>query len=156
MTVTMKVDGLKEVQRRLKALGPAVERRVLARSVNAGARVIRAEARTNVAEISAELAKAVISKKRRGPRETATYDVRLATRPVNRTINASTQWGADLARAGWALIGNFFEYGTSKMPSPKGKAFMGRAYESKKEGAVKEIRTALLKGVDEEAKKLER
>jgi hypothetical protein len=33
---------------------------------------------------------------------------------------------------------------------------MGRAYESKKEGAVKEIRTALLKGVDEEAKKLGR
>ena len=89
--ITIKVDGLKELERSLRDFPVVVQRRIIARSVYAGAAIVRDAARDRVQRVSGKTAKSIVLKKgrsRRGDIETR-YRV-IVKSPVGHLLELGT------------------------------------------------------------------
>jgi HK97 gp10 family phage protein len=151
--ISATIEGVDELRRTLQRLEDKTQKQVLRQSTAKGAQVVAKSAKQNARAISANVASAVgVRKLKPRNRFESAHSVNILSsraRPVTRTFDAGTEWGKRLARAGYALIATFFEFGTSKMPR---RPLLGDAYERTKNEAQAAIEKGLLEGIDKAAK----
>ncbi len=147
------LTGLKELQAAMAELPGSIARNALRGAVNAGAAVIRAEAKAR-APISADLA----GKKEptSGTLRRAIYQKQIRERSgaLIQTFFVGVRRGRSARKSRKGVIdawyAHFVEFGTAKMAA---KAFMRPAFESKKMDAVQAIKDYLLKRIPDEVAK---
>jgi HK97 gp10 family phage protein len=154
MAEEIKIHGLEGVRKALKQLPKEVRNRELQKALRPGANVIRNTARAlaprgegffrrirgkSWAHYSGTLANSIVvrAEKKKFNRDAAR--LRVGVLHNNRDVNVGAWY--------W----RFVEFGTSKMPA---KPFMVPAFEISKYTANKLIQTALLKGVQRQAKRV--
>lgn len=111
-TMTVKIEGLDVLDRRLKELGNKGAGKVLKKALRAAAKPVKKEAQARVAVDEGELKKAIFT-----------------------SVTVTNKWGAT-ARVGYkkhAFWGLFIEKGTSKMPA---RPFLRPALDTKGKEAV--------------------
>lgn len=146
MANQVRVEGLRELNANLKRLTDKVQRRVLNRAVNAGARVIRDEAKQNAPVDTGKLKRNIITAKRRAPKGQAEYVV--TVRGISqRTGNSDNSMKTNDPKN--AFYARFIEFGTSKVSRAQ---FLAPAFESKKHEAMAAIKKALGEGIEKEAR----
>lgn len=145
---SVRIEGLRELNRNLAKLDDRIARNVLNRSVSAGARVIRDEARMNAPIDEGNLKRNIISKKRRARKGQANWIV--GVRGINEaTGNSDNSMKTRDPRN--SFYARFVEMGTSKSaPHP----FMAPAYEAKRGAAVEAIKVSLREGIERESRGL--
>jgi HK97 gp10 family phage protein len=142
---TLKVDGLRELQDKLRNLAPNIARNGLRAAVAAGAALIRNEARQKAPKDTGEMARDIMIKRER---DSTTY--RALYSVFVRTGKKSRLGGKGRNVAKDSYYWRFVEFGTAKMAA---KPFMRPAFESQKEKAVDAIRDKLAARIAEEASK---
>jgi len=154
-TFSMRVDGLRELQARLKEFAPAIAAKALGASVNVGAKVIKDDAiarapyYTGVVQDGhpppGTLRRSIITVKI--PGESNQYKKVYA-------VTVRTGMKYRFKGNGWkgqdAYYWRWVEFGTSKMAA---KPFMRPAYESQKIAAMDAIIDALHINIDKQAAK---
>lgn len=131
--VEMQVSGMRELQDALKRLPDKIARNALRSAVNAGAAVIRNEARARVPTRTGRLRKAIYQRqiRERSGAGTQTFYVGWRARGTKRSGKSQTHG---------AFYGRFVEFGTSRMAA---KPFLRPAFEARKHDAVARIREKL-------------
>ena len=148
------VSGLKELQAAMKALPTNISRNVLRGAVNAGATVIREEAKARAPVYAGPPIK--------GQAPPGTLKRSLYQKQIREKSNALLQTffvgvrrgrSAKKTKKGTldAWYAHFVEFGTSKMAA---RPFMRPAFEAKKSAAVQAIERYLQKRIPEEVDKL--
>ena len=161
---TVSIEGLDDVLRRLRALGPEASKRggPVRAAVRKGAVVIQKEAQANVRRIVAtpnigggdvstglleKSIKPIRMKARRGGEKGETFMVTVPRR-ARYPVGKRTPSGI-----GVATVGKMLEYGTPKrQPMP----WMRPAFHAKKDEAAKVMADEVLKGIEKLEKKLAR
>lgn len=156
--VSIKIDGLKELQRALELLPKEIQGRPLKSAVSAGAKVILDEA-INKAPVgeTGNLRKALYRYRSRS-QSTVGKETYLVGVRKGKGIYGNTRLNRRLGRVGKkyttqgeAYYWRFVEFGTSKMSA---KPFLRPAFESQKERAVQIIKERLGKAIEAQARKL--
>jgi HK97 gp10 family phage protein len=153
MSEFQNVSGLKELQAAMTELPANIARNVLRGSVNAGAAVIRAEAKAR-APVSADLG--LKNSPSPGTLRRAIYQKQIRERSsaLVQTFFVGVRRGRSARKSKKGLIdawyAHFVEFGTTKMAA---KAFMRPAFESKKMQAVQAIKEYLQKRIPQEVVK---
>ena len=136
MTPTMKIDGLPEVLRKLRALPQAAQDKCIKGAVAAGAAVIRDEASLRAPEYSGQVGR---NHSPPGTLKKAVYRFRLTaecTPNIERwLVSVRKGRAAQGLKAGNldAYYATWVEYGTQKMSA---RPYMRPAFEAKKQEAV--------------------
>lgn len=132
--MSIKVEGLKELERKLLGMSPKLAKNGLRSAVAAGSRVIMAEAKKNVPVDTGTLRRAIFMKQIREASSNSkqTYFVGVRKGKGERKKN----------RDGWYF--HFVEFGTVKMPA---QPFLRPAFEAKKTDAVEVIKRRLAERV---------
>ena len=158
--VTIKVEGLKELQKALKELPLEIQKRPLRSAVSAGAKVIADEA-INKAPVgeTGNLIKSLYRYRSRRQSPTGKETFLVGVRK-GKGIYGNTRLNRRLGRVGKkyqtqgeAYYWRFVEFGTSKMPA---QPFLRPAFESAKERAVQVMKERLGKAIELQARKLAR
>ena len=128
------VTGIRDIDRKLRALGPKVANRVVRRALRNAAKMVRAEVQANAPEGEArDLVRSV--------------KVRAGKRSRNKI---SMQVGYDKSNfTNPKFVPAFVEYGTSRQPA---QGFMRRAYEGKQDAARRQVEAEIRRGVEEAAR----
>lgn len=160
---TVRIDGLDDLLRRLKALGAEAQKSggPVGQAVRAGGKVIASQAKANVEQIvatpnigggdeSTGLLASSIRTMRAKAHKVLKGETYIVTVPKARRypIGARSPSGAPVA-----LVGRLLEYGT---PKRRPMAWMRPAFHGKKNEAVKVMTTTLLKGIARLERKLAR
>ena len=132
---SVKVEGLDVLADRLKGLGPDISKKSLAKSVVAGARVVR---------------KAVVD---RAPIDTGRLRRSIYLKKMPKESNGAQQTYIVAVRSGKryqktnkdAFYWRFHEFGTEKLPA---KPFVRPGFETSKEQAAERIKDVLVREVD--------
>jgi HK97 gp10 family phage protein len=139
-SVTMHVDGLKELEKKLRELGPDIARNALRAGVRAGANLIKDDAVRNAPEDTGTLKKATYIK-----------HIRERSNNYQQTFFVGVRHGKKYAKRGQdAYYWRFVEFGTAKMSA---KPFLRPAFERKKEAAVGAIAARIKIRIDAAGKK---
>lgn len=137
-TVTMKVEGLRELGERMRQLSAKVATQTAARAVNAGAQIVKKQAKANITSSpSVEkgyLLDAVITKKIPKSQTSLTAEYVVTVRGRGK-VNKKTG-----KRQAFAPHAAFVEYGTVHMPA---EPFLRPALERKQHQAVSAIKDKL-------------
>jgi HK97 gp10 family phage protein len=147
------VSGLKELQAAMKELPANIARNVLRGAVNAGATVIREEAKARAPKFEGKVAK---GQPPAGTLKRALYQkqIREKSSAVLQTFYVGVRQGRSAKKTKKGSIdawyARFVEFGTSKMAA---RPFMRPAFEAKKEAAVQAIKNYLEKRIPEEVQK---
>lgn len=147
------VTGLKELQAALKALPANIARNVLRGAVNAGATVIREEAKARAPRYSGPPIK---GQPPPGTLKRALYQkqIREKSSAVLQTFFVGVRQGRSAKKTKKGSIdawyARFLEFGTSKMAA---RPFMRPAFEAKKMAAVQAIKDYLLRRIPDEVDK---
>jgi HK97 gp10 family phage protein len=159
----LKVEGVAEVTRRLRALPPELGSKgggPVRSALFAAMRIVRDDARMRAPRDSGNLVANIIGYRHRDPKRagaTERYDVgmrRGTKRYANNVRNRrSGRVGQKFRTAGAAYYGRFIELGTAKMPA---QPFLRPAFEANKTEAVEAFRQRFLKAVEAAEKKLGR
>lgn len=159
----LKVEGVAEIARRLRALPPELGSKgggPIRAALFAAMRLIRDDARLRAPRDSGNLVANIIGYRHRDPKRagaTERYDVgmrRGTRRYANNVRNRRKQRaGQKFRTAGAAYYGRFLELGTAKMDA---RPFLRPAFESNKEAAVEAFRARFLRAVEAAEKKLAR
>ena len=153
MSELQNVSGLKELQAAMKELPVNIARNVLRGAVNAGATVIREEAKTRAPVYSGSPVKGQAPP---GTLKRALYQkqIREKSSALLQTFFVGVRQGRSAKKTNKGSIdawyARFLEFGTSKMAA---KPFMRPAFEAKKEAAVQAIKDYLVKRIPEEIEK---
>src|SRR5690606_30331566 len=158
-TVQIKVEGLAELAKALKALPAEIAGKnggPLRRAIGRAAVVIRDDARRRAPVDTGNLRDNIIAvRKRKSPQGTEGYfvEVRRKRRKYanTRANRRKKRAGMSYETMGDAYYGMFVELGTAKMPA---QPFLRPAFESKKTEAVETFRVELAKGIEQAAKKV--
>jgi len=142
-TVTMKIEGLRELQAKLQQMAPNVARNGLRAATSAGAALIRDEAKARAPVDTGEMKRDIQMKR---DRESATYRAvySVYVRAGKKSRLSGKARGVDKDSYYW----RFVEFGTCKMAA---RPFMRPAFEAQKEAAVEAIRDKLAQRIAEEA-----
>jgi HK97 gp10 family phage protein len=157
--VQIKVEGLAELAKALKALPPEIAGKnggPLRKAIGRAAVVIRDDARRRAPVDTGNLRDNIIAvRNRKSPQGTEGYfiEVRRERRKyVNTRANRrKRRVGKTYEILGEAYYGMFIELGTVKMPA---QPFLRPAFESKKVEAVETFRVEFAKAIDAAAKKV--
>lgn len=149
MDVDFKINGLKELNRELKALPEDMRNKALNGAVGAATRVLRDEAIQNAPVDSGNLKSAIFSgiapKSKRFSKWVSMYRVGIRKRGKITPLSQGGKKRSNLAYyAKFIEEGGFFRGG--RVPRPA-QPFMRPAFDSKKEEAVRTFRTVLGKRV---------
>lgn len=155
----IKVEGLAELAKALKALPPEIAGKnggPLRRAIGRAAVVIRDDARRRAPVDTGNLRDNIIAvRKRKSPQGTEGYfvEVRRKRRKYanTRANRRKGRVGKTYENLGEAYYGMFVELGTAKMPA---QPFLRPAFESKKTEAVETFRVELAKGIEQAARKV--
>lgn len=161
---TVTIEGLDDVLRRLRALGPEASKRggPVRAAVRKGAVVIANEAKANVRRIVATpnmgggdvstglLEKSIKPLRAKARRDGVKGETFIVTVPKRARYPISKRTPSGI---GVATVGKMLEYGTSKrQPMP----WMRPAFHAKKDEAAKVMADEVLKGIERLEKKLAR
>ena len=134
-SVTVQVEGLKELEQKLLSFGDKLARNGLRAAVAAGARVVVKEARANVPVDTGTLKKAIYQKQ-----------IREESGNTQQTFYVGARHGKkEQAKGRDAWYFPFVEFGTEKMPA---RPFMRPACESTKDEAIEAIKSRLAERVE--------
>jgi HK97 gp10 family phage protein len=133
-SVTVKVDGLSALGKRMQGLSEDVNNRIARAATAAGAAVIRKAAQAKVPVDTGNLKKNVIVKRLPKGESSLTSEHIVTVRQGKLT---DKQKGSGLQDA---FYGRFVEFGTAKMPA---QPFMRPAFDEKKQEAVEAIKDRL-------------
>ena len=148
----VKIEGLPELDRRLKTLPRKVAQKHLTNSVRKGALPVRADAKRRVRVVTGKLKANIFY-----------FSIRTRNRTYAAEYGVSVRSdGVFYGKAGWrsggprddprnAYYWTFVEFGTKNRPA---RPFLRPAFESQKREADRAIRKNLLIGVETEATKL--
>lgn len=146
--VEMKIDGMKELQAKLEALGPRLARNGLRAATSAGAAIIRDQAKANVGPISqtGTLRRAIAMKRAKGTQALAAeYQIY-----VRQAKNGSAGQKNVKAYSKFdAYYWRFVEFGTKHVNA---RPFLRPAFEAKKVQAAEAIKTKLVERIEVLAK----
>lgn len=146
-SVTIHVDGLRELEKKLLALPDKVNRRVLRKAVSDGAAVVRDEMR-----IRAPLYTGSVSQGHPPPGTLKKAVFMSHARTSHQGYEAfvvGVRHGKKAGKTGDAFYFRFVEFGTVKMaPRP----FMRPAFDVKKEAALQAITASLADGISQAAR----
>jgi HK97 gp10 family phage protein len=135
-SVTVKVDGLKQLGERMKGLSEAMNNRIARAATAAGAAVIRDAARQKAPVRTGNLRKNIIVKRLPKGEAPLTSEHIVTVRQGKLTKKQRASGLTD------AFYGRFVEYGTAKTaPQP----FLRPAYDQNKEKAVQAIKDRIAK-----------
>lgn len=156
--MTVKVTGLKELEKALMELPKEVAQRPLRAAVNAGAKVVMDEAKNRAPQgETGNLRKAIYrTRTRRGSgtgKETYVVGVRKGKMKYADTANNRRlkRVGKTYQTRGLAYYWRFLEFGTSKLSA---RPFLRPAFEAKKDAAVDAIKAKLAEAIEKTAAKL--
>ena len=135
-TISVKVDGLSELGKRMKGLSEAVNNRIARAATAAGAVVLRNSAQQKVPVDTGNLKKNVIVKRLPKVESSLTSEHIVTVRKGKLTAK---QKGSGLKDA---YYGQFVEFGTAKMPA---RSFLRKAYDEDKQKAVEAIKDRIEK-----------
>lgn len=135
-SVTVKVEGLRELGDRMKGLSEAMNNRIARAATAAGAVVIRDAAKQKVAVDTGNLKKNVIVKRLPKGESPFTSEHIVTVRQGKLTKKQKAAGLED------AFYGRFVEYGTAKMPA---RPYMRPAFDQNKEKAVQAIKDRITK-----------
>jgi len=148
MTATFKLDGLKDLNKKLKKLAPKVAKKVSRDALRAGAVVVRKEMRSNAPRDSGKLRKNIRFRIRgRKGRFRAKVGV---------TSDAFYAWyieygtGAHTIEGKVAINGNV--YSRVKHPGIKPNPFLRRSWEKSKKRAMRAVSSKLWTGIEKASK----
>ena len=130
MYMDIKIEGAKELEKKLLSFEPKLGRKVVRQALRKGAKVIQSAAKSNVPVKSGALKKSI--KVRALKKRRQSYGVMVAT---------SDGWFK-----GDEFYGAFLEFGTSKMPA---KPFVRPAFDAEKDNAEKIIKNQLQQGIEQ-------
>lgn len=153
MSITIKVEGLAELDRRLRQFGPKVAANGLRSASLAGTKVILKKAKATKAwkDISGLTRANIVNPRRRTPTNVATYSIAVrGTKKAKVTKVRRTKAGKYVAAAGPAITARFLEFGTSKMAA---RPWLRPAAEQGAQEAVDAIKAGLVKACDRAAKR---
>ncbi|ABR74603.1 hypothetical protein CBG46_09920 [Actinobacillus succinogenes] len=157
--ITVRVDGLKELQKAMQSLGRKTSNRIAVKAMRRGGAIVRDKART-LAPVLKEsvphrkagtLRKSIQSRTkvgRNGRTNTYIWVKGLSTKQVLKFKGKSGRSGAYNPRD--PFYWRFLEFGTSKMPA---RPFMRPAFQQSKEQAAQAIINTLQQGIIAEAGK---
>ena len=125
-SVTMKIDGLKELADKLRAMGPDIEKKALRASVMAAAKIVRDDAKANNLDDTGTTDRALYAKyiKEESAENKATYFVGVRSGKKERKAKRD------------AFYWRFIEFGTAKLSA---HPFMRPAFEKNKMKLVEAI-----------------
>jgi HK97 gp10 family phage protein len=151
--VSIKVEGLSELERRLRSFGPKVAKNGLRSSNFAGVKAILNPIKKTTAfkDVSGITRASIVSPRRRGPDNIAKHSivVRGTKKSKVTKVARSKKTGKYREIAGPAITARFLEFGTSKMAA---RPFIRPAVENNASAAVEAIKTGLAKACDRAAK----
>lgn len=157
----VRVEGIKEVADRLRALPPELGSKgggPIRSALFAGAKVLREAAKARAPRKTGNLVQNIILYRHRNPKaEGATEHYSVGMRKGTRRFANSARnrrKGQALKKfktAGAAYYGRFLELGTAKMAA---RPFLRPAFEENKEAAVEAFRARFLKAVEAAERKL--
>lgn len=161
----IKVEGLAELAKALKALPPEIAGKnggPLRKAIGRAAVVIRDDARRRAPVDTGNLRDNIIAvRKRKSPQGTEGYfiEVRRKRRKYanTRANRRKKRAGLNYETMGEAYYGMFVELGTEKelgTAKMQAQPFLRPAFESKKVEAVETFRVELAKGIEQAAKKV--
>lgn len=145
MTEFVKIEGLKELQDKLRTLAPNVARNGLRAAVSAAAADVRNEARALAPVDTGEMRRDIqIKRERASTTFRAIYSVFVRSGKKSRLAGK----GRDVQKDSYYW--RFVEFGTSKMAA---RPFLRPAFERTKQQAVEKIKAKLIERIEEEAGK---
>jgi HK97 gp10 family phage protein len=156
MAEIQNITGLKELQAALTALPERIAKNVLRGAVNAGATVVREEAKARAPVSSGPVSKGHPPP---GTLKRALYQKQIPEKSsaVLQTYFVGVRQGKSAKKTKKGVIdayyARFIEFGTSKMAA---HPFMRPAFEAKKDAAVQAIKAYLEKRIPEEVEKAKR
>jgi HK97 gp10 family phage protein len=130
--MSIKVAGLKELERKLLTFEPKLGRKIIRQALRSGAKVIHSAVKADV------------------PVETGALKESLKVRAMRKRKHS---YGVMIATSeGWfkgdEFYGAFLEFGTSKMPA---RPFVRPAFDSEKDNAAKIIVNEIKQGIEQVA-----
>lgn len=133
--VTMKIEGLAELDAKLRAMGPDIAKSALRGAVGSAARLIRDEAKATNSDDTGRTDRAIYAKllAKESSENLATYIVGVRSGSRERRKNRD------------AFYWRFIEFGTSKLPA---KPFMRPAFEKLKVACVELIAKRIKARID--------
>lgn len=124
--VAMKIEGLKELEDKLRAMGPDIAKNALRAGVRAGAVVVKDDAIPRAAQDTGRLQRAIYIKQ-----------IRERSGPAQQTFFVGVRSGKKYrGRDADAYYWRFVEFGTARMAA---RPFLRPAFEAKKMSAVEAI-----------------
>jgi HK97 gp10 family phage protein len=133
--VTLRVDGLSDLQEKLRQLGPRLSRNGLRSAVNAGAQVIRREVKARAPSDTGTMQRAIYVKQ-----------IREKSSDVQQTFFVGVRSGKRFQKKGLdAYYWRYVEFGTRKMAA---RPFIRPAFEAKKSAAVEAIKAKLAERIE--------
>jgi HK97 gp10 family phage protein len=158
--MTMRIDGLKELQNALKELPKEIQKRPLRSAVSAGAKVIADEAIKKAPQgETGNLRKSIYRYRSRRQSTTGKETFLVGVRKgkakfVDNSRNRRLgRVGKTYQTQGEAYYWRFVEFGTSSQPA---RPFLRPAFENSKERAVQVMKERLGKAIETQARKLAR
>lgn len=155
--MSVKIDGLKELQEALNQLPLKIQGKPLRSAVGAAAKVVMDEAKRRVPQDSGQLKKAIYRGRSRSMSGTGkeTYVVavrkgkaKYANTRKNRRFN---RVGKTYQTRGLAYYWRFLEFGTAKMPA---RPFLRPAFEATKEQAARVLKQKLAETIEITAQRM--
>ena len=158
--ISVKIEGLKELQEAMNQLPLEIQKRPLRSAVSAGAKVIMDEAIRGAPQgETGNLRKAIYRYRSRSQSRTGQETFLVGVRKGKKEYVDSARnrrfgrVGKKYTVEGEAFYWRFVEFGTSKMPA---RPFLRPAFESKKNQAVETIRNRLAIAIEQTAKKMKK
>lgn len=152
--ITIKVEGLQDLERRLREFGPKVAKNGLRAANFAGAQVFREAVKQTAPVRTGQLKASIATFRRRGPDTEAKHSVGVRGK---RQKYANTAENRRKRRVGKrftvdtrnSAVARYLEFGTSKMSA---RPFMRPAFEKNVDNAIQAVKARLAKAVELAAK----
>jgi len=136
MEVTLKVEGVRELNRRLETLPVKIQRKIVRQALRDGAKVIREEARRRVPVDTGRLRRTLTQRK--GKARRGSYSV-VVTHNWKRYAGTIP------------FYGGYVEHGTRKMPP---RPYLRSALDERRDEATRVVIRGIREGIEREVRKV--